>query len=296
MKYIITGGAGNVSKPLAEKLLSAGHEVGVIGRNADHLASLVNKGAKAIIGSVEDVDFLKKSFEGADAVYTMIPPKMDPEGSMKDHIASVGKKYADALRNCNIKYIVNLSSVGAHNPEGCGPVTGLHRAEKNLNELTGTNILHLRPGYFYTNLLGSIGMIKNMNIMGGNFGGKDFKMVFADPGDIASVAFDELNSLSFRGHGIRYIASDERTTDDIAKVIGESIGKPSLPWVVFSNEQALAGMIQSGIPEEPATNFAEMGAAMQSGILFNDYWKNRPSDMGKTKLEDFAKIFAAIYG
>ena len=74
MKYVITGGAGHISRPLTEKLLAAGHEVTVIGRNSEHLKPLTDKGAKAAIGSVEDVNFLKETFQGADAVYTMVPP------------------------------------------------------------------------------------------------------------------------------------------------------------------------------------------------------------------------------
>ena len=37
MKYVITGGAGHISKPLAEKLLKAGHDVTVVGRSAENL-------------------------------------------------------------------------------------------------------------------------------------------------------------------------------------------------------------------------------------------------------------------
>ena len=77
MKYVITGAAGHISKPLAEKLLKAGHDVTVIGRNTENLRSLIELGAKAAIGSVQDVDFLKKAFAGADAVYTMSPPNYD---------------------------------------------------------------------------------------------------------------------------------------------------------------------------------------------------------------------------
>ena len=77
MKYVITGGAGNISKPLALQLLKAGHTVTVIGRNAANLTELTNAGAKAAIGSVEDIAFLTASFTGADAVYTMVPPVHD---------------------------------------------------------------------------------------------------------------------------------------------------------------------------------------------------------------------------
>jgi uncharacterized protein YbjT (DUF2867 family) len=294
MKYVITGGAGNISKPLAEKLLNAGHVVTVIGRNADHLKPLTDLGAKAAIGSVDDVSFLIKTFAGADAVYTMVPPKYDAT-DMKAYIGSVGKNYADAVKANTIKYVVNLSSVGAHLPDGVGPVSGLYRVEQALNELKNTNIRHLRPVYFYANFLGNVGMIKNMNIIGGNFGGPEFKMLLTDPNDIADVAFEELNQLSFSGHSVRYIASDERGTDEIAKVFGSAVGKPGLPWVVFSDEQAYSGMMQMGLPENAVKNYTEMGHAMHSGAMFEDYWKHRPSTLGKTKLEDFAKTFAFVY-
>jgi uncharacterized protein YbjT (DUF2867 family) len=294
MKYVITGGAGNISKPLAEKLLKAGHDVTVIGRNAENLKSLTVLGAKAAIGSVEDVDFLKKTFTGADAVYTMVPPNYTTN-DMKAHIAGIGKKYTEALGAAGVKYVVNLSSVGAHLPDGCGPVSGLYRVEQSLNELKNVNVKHLRPVYFFANLLGNAGMVKNMNIIGGNFGGPDFKMLLADTNDIAEVAYEELSNLKFAGHSIRYIASDERGTDEIATVIGNAVNKPGLPWVTFTDEQALGGMKQTGLPDNIAENYTEMGHAMRSGKMFEDYWKNRPAVLGKTKLEDFAKTFAFVY-
>ena len=294
MKYVITGGAGNISKHLAEKLLKAGHDVTVISRNAENIKPLVDLGAKPAIGSVTDTTFLIKTFTGADAVYTMVPPNYATT-DMKASIAEVGKNYADALKAANIKYVVNLSSVGAHLPDGVGPVSGLYRVEQAMNELKNTNIKHLRPTYFFANFLANVGMIKNMNIIGGNFGGADFKMLLADPSDIAEVAFDELKNLNFTGHSFRYIGSDERSTDDIAKILGDAVGKPQLPWVTFTDEQAYGGMTQVGLPENIAKNYTEMGHAMQDGSMFEDYWKHHPDKLGKTKLEDFAKTFAAVY-
>ena len=294
MKYVITGGAGNISKPLTEKLLKAGHEVTVISRNAEHIKSLTNLGAKAATGSVNDIAFLKTTFAGADAVYTMVPPNYTTN-DMKASIAEVGKNYAEALKASNVKYVVNLSSVGAHLPQGVGPVSGLYRVEQALNELRDTNIKHLRPTYFFSNFLGNVAMVKNMNIIGGNFGGADFKMLLTDPNDIAEVAFEELSNLNFTGHSVRYIGSDERSTEDIAKILGSAIGKPQLPWVTFSDEQAYGGMMQMGLPENAAKNYAEMGHSMNDGSMFEDYWKHHPDKLGKIKLEDFAKKFAAVY-
>ena len=47
--------------------------------------------------------------------------------------------------------------------------------------------------------------------------------------------------------------------------------------------------------EEVAKNYVEMGEAVNTGIMYEDYWKNHPSTLGKTKLADFAKVFAAAY-
>lgn len=294
MKYVLTGGAGNISKPLAEKLLDAGHEITVVGRNAAHLKPLTDKGAKAAIGTVEDLEFLKETFQSADAVYTMVPPNFGT-GDWKSWIGQIGKNYAEAIKAAGVKHVVNLSSIGAHLPDGAGPVSGLYRVEQALNELTDVNIVHLRPGYFYSNFFGSIPMVKGMNIWGGNISKAEDKIVLSDTTDIAEAAAGELLYLNFKGHSVRYLASDERTPAEVAKALGTAVGKPDLPYVEFSDEDTLNGMKGAGLPEEVAKNYTEMGGAMRSGKMGEDYWNNRPQTFGNTKLEQFAPHFAAAY-
>ena len=293
MKYVITGGAGNISRPLVLHLLKKGHEVRVIGRNPENLKELVAAGAKAAIGSVENHSFLVEAFKGADAVYSMIPPFMQAN-DWKAHIGKIGQIYSDAIRESGMSYLVNLSSVGAHLPEGAGPVSGLFRAEKALNALENVHILHLRPSYFYQNLLANIPLIKAAGIMGGNFAFESGRFPIVHTRDIADVAAEELLQLKFRGHSYRYIASDEVGTADIAREIGLAIGKPELTWIQFSDEQALQGMLQAGLPHEAANNYAEMGHSLHEGRLTEDYWLHRPTT-GKIRLQDFAKEFAAVF-
>jgi uncharacterized protein YbjT (DUF2867 family) len=291
MKYIITGSTGHISKPLSEQLIKAGHQVTIISSNPDKVKEIEGLGAKASIGSVENVAFLTKTFTGADAVYTMVPPKWDAK-DWKEEIHSIGKNYAAAIKAAGIKKVVNLSSAGAHMPKGCGPVSGLHFVEQELNALDGVDVLHLRPAYFYYNLLGNIGMIKHMGIIGGNYGDVTIPMVH--PRDIAAVAAEELLKLDFKGKSIRYIAGDEPNTNEIAKVLGEAIGKPDLQWVKFKDEDALNGMLQAGLSQEVAENYVEMGTAVASGEMSADYNKHKPA-LSPTKLKDFAKEFAAAY-
>ena len=293
MHYVITGGAGHISKPITEALLAAGHTVTLIGRNAANLQELVDKGAKAAIGNVHDVPFLTQAFAGADAVYVMSPPDFSTN-DMKGNLGQIGKNYTAAIKANKTPYVVHLSSIGAHLPDGVGPVSGLYRAEQALNRGTDAHILHLRPSYFYNNLFANLALIKQAGIIGSNFSIADKKFPLTDTSDIAAVAADALLKLDFKGRGVRYIVSDEVGTDAIAAAIGKAIGKPDLQWVHFPNDQAFAGMQQAGLSEEIARNYVEMGDALQSGIMMEDYWYHR-QPLGKIKLGDFVKTFAAVY-
>ena len=293
MNYFITGSLGNISRPIIEKLISAGHNVTVLTHSSDRVAAIKDLGATPVVGSVEDGSFLKAAFKGADVVYTMVPPKWDPT-DWKKHIARVGKNYAEAIRENKIKWVVNLSSIGAHLPDGVGPVSGLYQVEQELNRLEYTNILHLRPGWFFSNYYGSVSLIKNMGILGSNNRAEN-KMVLSHTSDVAEAAANALLNLDFKGHNVQYLVSDERTYADTARIIGEAIGKPGLPWVEFTDDQSLDGMVLAGLNEEVAKNYTEMGAAMRSGIMMEDFYKQDKAIRGKVKLEDFAKEFEVVY-
>jgi uncharacterized protein YbjT (DUF2867 family) len=158
-----------------------------------------------------------------------------------------------------------------------------------LRALKDVDILFLRPAYFYYNLFGSAGMIKHAGFYGNNFG-TSRKVIMVYPADIAAVAAEDLLKLSFTGHSVRYIASDERTSPEIAATLGAAIGKPDLPYMEFNDEDTFKGMIQAGLSEEVARNYTEMGAAIRSGRMFEDYEKHKPV-LSPTKLESFAKEF-----
>lgn len=292
MKYVLNGSLGHINKPLAEQLIAAGHDVTIISSDTGKQQQIIAMGAKAAIGKVQDVAFLTETFKSADAVFTLVPP-MFVSTDWKGHIHQVGKNFAVAVKAAGVKKVVNLSSIGAHMAEGCGPVSGIHFAEQEFNALEGIDVKHLRPGYFYTNFLNDIGMIKHAGIYGNNFG-VDAKVVMTHPNDIAKVAAEELLDLHFTGKSVQYIASDERTSLEIAKVLGAAIGKPELPYVAFSDEQYLDGGVKAGLPEEMARNFTEMGTAIRSGEMISDFEKHKVIQ-GKTKLEDFAKEFAVAY-
>ena len=292
MKIIVTGSLGHIGRPLATELVQKGHAVTVISSSAERQKDIEALGATAATGSLEDADFLAAAFSGADAVFAMVPPNYG-EPDLVAYYTRIANNYAQAVRQSGIKHVVYLSSYGAHLDRGTGFILGAHHAENILNELPGIAITHLRPGYFYYNLYNFAGMIKGQGILGSNYGGDD-KMILVDPLDIAAAAAEELGSTA-TGRKVRYIASDERTCNEVARILGSAIGKPGLQWMTFSNEQAKEGMEKQGMPAHTAANFIELGAALHSGALVEDYEQHRPGQMGNIKLEDFATAFAAAY-
>ena len=293
MKYVLTGSTGNITKPVAIKLIEAGHDVSIITSSEAKKQAIESLGARALVGTIEDREFLSKSFAGAEVVYTMVPPKWDPK-DWKEYIGSIGANYASAIKSAGVKKVVNLSSVGADLDSGCGPVSGLHRVENELNALPGVDVKHLRPGYFYNNLLSNIGMIKGMNIMGSNLK-PDSQLAVAEISDIAERAASFLLDPSFTGKSYEYIISDIITPGGITSSIGKEIGKPELPWVEFTDEQSIEGMKQAGLSEEIARNYTEMNAAIRSGKMMSHFFNNGKPVSGKVKAGEFAKRFASIY-
>ncbi len=292
MKIVVTGSLGNISKPLAEELIAKGHTVTVISSDPERQAAIKALGAAAAIGSLTDAAFLAASFTGADAVYAMIPPNFSAPDS-RAYYRSIGNSYFQAAEQSGIKRIVHLSSWGAHLDHGTGFILGSHDVEGILNRLSGVNLTHLRPGSFYYNLLGFIPMIKKMGFIGNNYGDDD-KIVMAAPADIAAAAAEELTATN-PAHKVRYIASDELTANEAARILGAAIGRLELKWVTFTDEQTQSGLEQSGMPAAVAGQLVELGAAIHSGRMGEDYELHKPASMGKVSMQDYARDFAAAF-
>ena len=296
MKVVITGSLGHISKPLTTELVQKGHDVTVISSNPEKRLAIEHLGARAAIGSLEDVAFLAATFSGADAVYTMVPPGnyFDPNLDLFAYYTRLGANYAQAIKSSGVKRVVNLSTIGGNLSAGNGILIGAHHVELILNELSSeVSITHMRPNSFYYNLLGYIDMIKHYGVIAANYGGNQV-IPWVSPIDIAAAVAEELLS-PFRGRNARPVGSEDLSGNAVAKILGEAIGKPDLQWVVVSDEETLNGLVSIGMNPKIAEGLVEMYAGLQSGLLAQYYYDNKPAKMGKVKMKDFAKDFARTY-
>jgi len=295
MKITITGSLGNISKPLAQELVQKGHEITVISSNRENQKSIEELGAKAAIGSVEDIAFLTQTFAGSDAVYCMIPRAnyFDPNLDLDAFTRNIGNSYAEAIAKSGVKKVVFLSSIGAHLEKNSGIIQRYNEIEAVLNTLSDVSITFMRPTSFFYNVLAYIPMIKNINAIAVNYGA-DKMIPWVSPSDIASAIAEEITTPA-NGRKIRYVTSEELTGHETAKILGTAIGKPDLKWILTSDEESLNGLIQAGMQPKIATGLIEMYAGLYNGLLAEDYNRNKPAVFGKTKMTDYAKEFAAIY-
>ncbi|MGC4042065.1 MAG: NAD(P)H-binding protein [Flavobacterium sp.] len=297
MKIVLTGSLGNIGKPLATQLVQNGHNVTVISSTHERKQEIESLGAEAATGSIMDIGFLSKTFQGADVVYLMEAVShtvfFDHDFDIIEAYKQIATNYKKALLETGVKKVIHLSSIGGHTNEGNGILVFHYEAERILNELPeDVSIKFMRPVGFFTNLYRSMQTIKNQNAIIHNFGG-DTKQPWVSPHDIADAIAEEIGK-PFDGRSIRYIASEEISPNEIAQTLGKVIGIPELKWMEVSDEKMLDGMLSAGMNRQTAEGFVAMQAAQRSGILYEDYYKNRPV-LGKTKLEDFAKEFAVIY-
>lgn len=289
MKITITGSLGNVGSHLSKTLIKAGHQLTIVSSAEERKSAIEGLGASAAIGSIYDAKFLQAAFAGSDAVFAMTPPNLGGQNVVAN-TARVGKAIAEAIEGAGVRRVVMLSSIGADLPENNGPIAGMYQIEKIYDQIKNVSFTYLRAGFFYTNFYNDIPLIKGAGIIGANYPGT-LAMPLAHPSDIAAAAAKQLQSEA-EGDRVRYIVSDIRTPNEISSVLGKAIGKSELPWVEFTDEQSLEGMVNAGVSEEVAGLYTEMGAGMRKGLIPADFQHRGSAIEGKIKLEDFAKEFA----
>lgn len=306
MKIIVTGSLGNIGRPLTMELILKGHTVTVISSDPKKQMEIEEIGAKAAIGNLEDVDFLTDTFKGADSVYCMIPmnfKEMDQTG----YYRKISNNYVRAIRQNGIGKAVFLSGWAADLIHGFN-VNEIH------DSLSDIALAEIRPAIFHTNMYSMMDMIRGKGwlakllalrfygiraLLKGQtgmllsvYGGED-RIALVSPNDIAALVAEELTA-PFRGKRIRYVASDELTCNEAAKILGEAIGKPYLKWFVISEKQVMQSLKGFGMPTQLAEDLVKMQSAVHSGEVYENYLKSGPV-RGKTPFKEFVGSFAEAY-
>lgn len=287
--YAITGATGNTGSAAAEELINAGHTVRVIGRSKEKLEKF--ESAEIYEGDILDTEFLTNAFKGADAVYALIPPKIDAE-DFREYANEVSDSIIKSVKNSGVKKVAALSSIGADLDEGTGVVLSLHDLEEKFKKLEGVDVLFLRAGYFMENTLVQADMIKSTSTMG--FPVKaDIKFPMVAAKDIGKTAAEKLKNLDFTGKEVHYVLGQEDVSyNQVAEVFGKEIGKEDLSYIQYPYDEFHRAMVGMGASQSVATGYVGLAQAMNEEKI--NYERNEKTTT-PTSIKDFAKTFAQVY-
>jgi uncharacterized protein YbjT (DUF2867 family) len=264
--YAIIGATGNTGKIVAGKLLARGEKVRVVGRDAKRLEGLVQQGGEACVANAADAAALTTAFNGAKAVYLMIPPNPG-HPNVRQEQEQISDALAAAVQKAGVEYAVVLSSIGGDKPEKTGPVLGLHSLEEKLNQNSSLKAVYLRAGYFMENLLPQVGIFQDFGVAGGPLRG-DLKLSMIATEDIGAVAAETLLKLGFNGKQARELLGQRDVTyQEVAAVIGKGIGKPDLAYMQFPPAQLKPALKQMGMSANMVDLLLEMCDALNSGYM-----------------------------
>jgi len=149
MKIVTTTPTGRVGSGVARLLVRAGVRPTLLVRDGSKLDDELGAASDIVELDQGDAEAVSRACRDADALHWVSPPTEDEDPL--DGYDRMGASAARAVTDNGIGHVVFQSSVGAEARGGFGEIDGLARTEEMLNE-TGASVLHLRCGYFFTNL------------------------------------------------------------------------------------------------------------------------------------------------
>jgi uncharacterized protein YbjT (DUF2867 family) len=98
---------------------------------------------------------LERAFSGAEGVYALLPPNFSSSRVRVDNNPPRANTIAAAVEAAGVSHVVLLSSVGAQQSDGTGPVLGLRNAETIFSRAKAA-VTFVRAAYLMENWGGSL--------------------------------------------------------------------------------------------------------------------------------------------
>ncbi len=261
---VLTTPTGNIGKQLLNLLLSSGEQLRVIARDPSKLGDLPSE-VEIVEGSHGDSAVVNKAFNGADAVFWLVPPP-SVANSMEAAYVGFTRPAAEAFKTQGVKRVVAISALGRGTQAAAH--AGLVTASLAMDDLlasTGVNLRALTMPSFMDNLLQQAGAIKAQGMFFSPLSA-DRKFPTVATRDIAAVAAKYLLDNTWTGQSeVPVLGPEDLTFNEMASILSEVLGKPvgfkQIPMDAF--KQRLAGF---GMSPAIVEGYADMMAAKNDGL------------------------------
>ena len=248
-------------------LIQAGVRPTLLARHPAKLDRATSERADVVEADLSDAGAVVLATRDADALLWVAPPTDDPSADPVAWYARLGANAARAVTENGIGRTVFLSSIGAEKRSGAGEIDGLARTEELL-DATGAAVLHLRCGYFFTNLLGNLdsmreGVLKAPMAV-------DYAQPWVDPRDISEIAAARLLSAGWSGRHVQAVhGPEDLTLTRVAEIISEVTSR-RVRAETISQDTLRRSLRAAGLGDKQVEGMAGMSAVMRDDFTAED--------------------------
>jgi uncharacterized protein YbjT (DUF2867 family) len=267
MKIVVTAPTGQVGSRVVRLLIQAGVRPTLLARHPARLDPAISEHADVTPADLTDAAAVVRATRDADALFWVEPRAEDPGADPVAWYSALGATAARAVTENSIGRTVLLSSIGAELRSGAGEIDGLARAEEQL-DATGASVLHLRCGYFYTNLLGELDSLRD-GVLRSTMP-LDHPQPWVDPRDIGEIAAARLLSVGWSGRHVQAVhGPEDLTLARVAEIISEVTGRRVQAETI--SQQTLRGLLRSsGLGDKQVEDIAGMSAVVSEDFVAED--------------------------
>ena len=266
MTIAVTTPTGHVGSQVVRTLCQAGVRPRLLLRDPDHLDPELRGLVEPAVGDLRDADYVAEATRDVDAVFWVHPDDWslpDPDTDAE----RTGEGLAAAMRLNRIARVVFQSSIGAELRHGAGFIDGLARIEEQLDaarDETGTALLHLRCGYFMTNLLMDLDGLRAGRLSTTKPVAEP--MPWVDPRDIAVVAAARLLARDWTGRQVQAVHGPaDLTWTEAAATLSSATGV-SIKAQQITDDDQRAVLRDAGMSEVAVEGIVGMSVGKRDGF------------------------------
>ncbi|OZM73763.1 NmrA family transcriptional regulator [Amycolatopsis antarctica] len=261
MTIVVTTPTGNVGSRVTRLLVQAGVRPTLFLRDPARLDPDLLDHVDTVRGDQGDAEAVLSVTADADALFWVDPPTGDPDPIATS--ARMGAVVARAVRENAVPRTVFLSSVGAEKRSGAGEIDGLARTEQQLDE-TGESVLHLRCGYFYSNLLLDPDALREGVLRTAM--PVDHPMPWVDPRDIGDIVAARLLHTGWSGRRVEAVHGPaDLTFAEAAAILRRVTGRPFRAERI-ADEDLHTALVTAGLSDKQADAIVRMSSGLRDGF------------------------------
>lgn len=262
---VITAPTGNIGHQVLDHVLAGDQQVRVIVRDPARLPAPVRDRVEVVPGSHGDPQVVTRAFEGADAVFWLLPTDRHA-ASVEEAYAGFARPAVEAIRAQGVKRVVGVSALGRGTAYAgrAGYVTG-SLAMDDLIAGTGVAFRALTSPSFMDNMLRQVRSIREQGVFADGLS-PDLALPTVATRDIAAVAARLLLDTAWTGQEeVPVLGPEDLSANDMAAIVSDVLGTP-VRYRRLSRQEfgdRLAGL---GLSDAMTQGMVEMLVAKENGL------------------------------